>query len=240
MKIITATNAADAEKEILKQSLNCIILDLALPDMSGFELLEKLHNAKIELPPVIIYTGRELTRKEYDVLNEMAKSIVIKGAESSARLLDDVSLFLHSVERGMPDEQKKIIEMLHDTSEILKGKKILLVDDDSRNIFAVGKLLQKNGMEVVTAENGQVAVDKVKVEDFDAVLMDIMMPVMDGYEATRELRKLKGEGLPIIAFTAKAMSEDREKCINAGANDYITKPLDSQKLLSLLSVWLFQ
>ena len=240
LKIITSQTASDAKDAILNQKLDCVILDLSLPDMSGFELLEKLTDENVELPPVIVYTGKELTRGEYNKLNEMAKSIVIKGAESSARLLDDVSLFLHSVEKRMPEEQQKIIEMLHDKTEVLAGKKILVVDDDSRNVFAVGKLLQKNGMKVVTAENGQVAVEKVGQEDFDAVLMDIMMPVMDGYEATQKLREMKGENLPIIAFTAKAMSEDREKCIAAGANDYITKPLDSQKLLSLLSVWLFQ
>jgi CheY-like chemotaxis protein len=240
LTILSSSTALEAEEKILKEKPDCVILDLSLPDMSGFELLKKMTKDAIELPPVIIYTGKELSRVEYNELNEMAKSIVIKGAESSARLLDDVSLFLHSVEKRMPEEQQKIIEMLHDSSEMLKGKKVLVVDDDSRNLFAVGKILQKNGMKVTTAENGQIAVDKVKKEDFDAVLMDIMMPVMDGYEATQELRKLKGENLPIIAFTAKAMPEDREKCINAGANDYITKPLDSQKLLSLLSVWLFQ
>jgi len=166
----------------------------------------------------------------------------VKGAESQERLLDEVSLFLHSMASALPAERQKIIRMIHDKDEVLQGKKILLVDDDMRNVFALSGVMTKSGIQVVVATNGEQALQKLQAEkDIDLVLMDIMMPVMDGYEAMREIRKQEiFRDLPIIALTAKAMPEDRELCISSGANDYIAKPVDREKLFSLMRVWLFK
>jgi CheY-like chemotaxis protein/methyl-accepting chemotaxis protein len=227
--------------EVLK--FDCMVLDLGLPDMTGFELLEKIEaDKKIEIPPVIIYTGKDLSREETAKLKKYAESIIIKGVKSEERLLDETALFLHRVVDRLPKNKQEIISMLHDKDAIFHDKKVLLVDDDMRNVFAMSKILDEKGMTIIEAENGKVALEKLEKEkDVDIVLMDIMMPVMDGYEAMRQIRKKKDyKSLPIIAITAKAMREDYEKCIAAGASDYLTKPVDVEKLLSLMSVWLYK
>jgi CheY-like chemotaxis protein len=225
------------------QPFDCVILDLTLPDMTGFELLQQLVvDSEGSIPPIIINTGKELTQEEYKELNQFTDSIVIKGANSPDRLLDEVSLFLHSVHKSLPQAQKEMIRMVRDSDESLKGRKILLVDDDLRNTFALSKVLRKHGLDVVMADNGKLALDKLESETgIELVIMDIMMPVMDGYEAIGHIRTLpKFQSLPIIALTAKAMTGDREKCIERGANDYMTKPVDTDKLLSLIRVWLLR
>ncbi|NOU73792.1 response regulator [Paenibacillus sp. LMG 31458] len=225
------------------QPFDCVILDLTLPDMTGFELLQQLViDSESSIPPIIINTGKELTQEEYKELNQFTDSIVIKGANSPDRLLDEVSLFLHSVHKSLPQAQKEMIRLVRDSDESLKGRKILLVDDDLRNTFALSKVLRKHGLDVVMADNGKLALDKLESESgIELVIMDIMMPVMDGYEAISHIRTMpKFQSLPIIALTAKAMTGDREKCIERGANDYMTKPVDTDKLLSLIRVWLLR
>jgi CheY-like chemotaxis protein len=222
---------------------DCIVLDLGLPDMTGFELLEKIEeHENIILPPIIIYTGKELTREEAAKLKKYAESIIIKGVKSEERLLDETALFLHRVVDRLPKDKQEIISMLHDKDAIFRNKKVLLVDDDMRNVFAMSKILDDKGMIIIEAENGKVALEKLEKEKtVDLVLMDIMMPVMDGYEAMKQIRKNKEyKSLPIIAITAKAMREDYDKCLAAGASDYLTKPVDVEKLLSLMSVWLYK
>ena len=233
----------EAIKALKNNQFDCIILDLNLPDISGFELLNKLPNLiEGNQPPIIVYTGAELSHADKRKLEQLAASVVIKGAESPDRLVDDVTLFLHSVEDQLPLAQREAIKMVHDRNKAFEGRKILLVDDDMRNIFALSQLLSDAGLKVEVANNGQLALNKLsEIEDIDLVLMDVMMPVMDGLEATREIRKQqKHKNLPIIALTAKAMPQDREDCIKAGANDYATKPVETEKLLSLLRMWLFK
>lgn len=240
IKIECVATAESAKEHLRKQLYDCIVLELNLPDQSGFDLLKSMKQEKIDLPPIVIYTDRELTEQEYDTLQQYAASIIIKGANSSDRLLDEISLFLHSVETDLPEEQKKKIQNLHNPDKILLGKRILLVDDDMRNIFALSSVFEEEGLEVFIAANGKAALDKLaEIENINIVLMDIMMPVMDGYEAIKKIRENKQfHNLPIIALTAKAMSDDKEKCLKAGANDYITKPVDVGQLLSLLKIWL--
>jgi len=238
-----ASTGQEAVTKITEGNFDCIILDISLPDFSGFEVLEKISAKKdISIPPIIIYTGKDLSKEEYDKLNKFTNSIVIKGVSSSERLLDETALFLHSVEENLRPEQKEIIGMLHDPKEQLEGRNILLVDDDVRNTFALSTVLQKNGINIILADNGQLALEKLeKHPEIELILMDIMMPVMDGYEAISRIRKqAKYTNLPIIALTAKAMSEDRERCLNVGANDYLTKPVDIGRLLSLIRVWLYE
>jgi CheY-like chemotaxis protein len=212
-------------------------------------IYELLKHKKIEIDRV--YTGtealerillKELTQEEYKVLNRFTDSIVIKGVNSPERLLDEVSLFLHSVQRSLPPDQRQKIRMIHDSDDTLKERKILLVDDDLRNTFALSKILKQHGLEVIMADNGKLALDKLESETgIELVIMDIMMPIMDGYEAMKRIRENPAhQTLPIIALTAKAMTGDREKCIEGGANDYMTKPVDTDNLLSLIRVWLFK
>jgi len=232
----------DAYESITSQKFGCVILDLGLPDMTGFELLRDLGELEdLELPPVIVYTGSDLTREQDAELRKYAGDIVIKGVNSRARVLDETMLFLHSVTSTLSAEQKKTIRMLHDPDQVLQGKKVLLVDDDARNTFALAAVLEKAGLEVALADNGRLALEKLDAEpDIELVVMDMMMPVMDGHEAIRAIRvEPRFEKLPIIALTAKAMPEDRGKCLESGANDYMTKPVDVEKLLSLMRVWLF-
>lgn len=237
-----AYNGAEAKEKIITNPYDCIILDLSLPDFSGFELLKQLKNEGVEVPPVVVYTGRELSKEEHDELRRYSSSIVLKGAESPERLLDEMSLFLHSVESDLSDNQRSAIKMFHNAEKLLKNRKILLVDDDVRNIFALSSTLEGYGLDVIVASNGKVALDKLKNEEgIELVVMDIMMPIMDGYEAMEKIRlQEKFHDLPIIALTAKAMAGDREKCIESGANDYITKPVDVEKLVSMMKVWLFK
>jgi CheY-like chemotaxis protein len=228
--------------ELYEQNhIDCIILDIGLPDISGFDLIQKLEGIKEHhIPPIIVYTGKELSKEENEMLQKNAESIIIKGIKSEERLLDETALFLHRTIGNLPKSKQMIINSLHDKEAIFHSKKILLVDDDMRNIFALSKILQERGMEVIKAENGIKALKMLEDHaNIDLVLMDIMMPEMDGYEAMKHIRsQLKYKNLPVIALTAKAMKDDKQKCIEAGANDYITKPIDMERLLSLMRVWL--
>ena len=241
---ITASGKGnEAYKLLKKDEFDCMILDLGLSDISGFDLIEKINNdSKVCDVPIIVYTGKELSKKEEMKLRRHADSIIIKGVKSPERLLDEVSLFLHRVEKETVHEIPVEIDLPEDKSEIFRGKKVLIVDDDVRNIFALSSVLEEKEMKIIVAENGKEALDQVNEDDsIDIVLMDIMMPEMDGYEAMEHIRKTKNQNkLPIIALTAKAMKGDRQKCIEAGANDYLSKPVDIEKLLSLLQVWLYR
>jgi len=210
--------------------------------MSGMELLEKIRNDEdIMRVPIIVYTGRDLTKEEKMTLDEYAEKVIIKGAKSPEKLLDETTLFLHRVEADLPEQQRQMLRMIHDKESILKDKNVLLADDDMRNVFAISNTLEEKGMNVLVAKNGKEALECLDSRpDVDLVLMDIMMPEMDGYEAIREIRKKDNlKKLPIIALTAKAMKGDRSKCIEAGANDYLAKPVDTEKLFSMLRVWLY-
>ncbi|MCP4118583.1 MAG: response regulator [Desulfobacteraceae bacterium] len=239
-----AVDTGEKALALLKQQrFDCMILDLGLPDISGFELLDRLNREPgMEKIPVIIYTGRELTPEETEQLERYASSIVLKSAGSFDRLLDETALFMHRVEGDMPEAHQSMIRKLRDKESILPGKKVLLVDDDMRNAYALNKFLESRGMEVTIANNGKKALDILEKKDKpDVVLMDIMMPVMDGYEAMKRIRaKKEFKDLPILALTAKAMETDREECIRCGASDYLSKPVDTNKLLSMLRVWLYQ
>jgi CheY-like chemotaxis protein len=194
------------------------------------------------MPPVIVYTGKELTVEENNKLKKYAESIIVKGVKSEDRLLDETALFLHRVVKNMPEQKQEIITSLHSKDATLKGKKVLIVDDDMRNLFALSKVLDEKGMIIREAENGQTALDIVNKEnDIHIILMDIMMPVMDGFETMKRIRKIhRLSKLPIIALTAKAMKDDYEKCLEAGASDYLSKPIDVERLVSLMNVWLYK
>lgn len=228
--------------EIYQQNhIDCVILDLGLPDMSGIDLIKKLENIKGQnMAPVIVYTGRELTKEEHAELQKHSETIIIKGIKSEERLLDETALFLHRTITSLTKSKQLILNNLHNKEDILNDKKILLVDDDSRNVFALSKILNERGMVIIKAENGKYALEALDNHpDIDLVLMDIMMPEIDGYEAMRQIRSQKKyQGLPVIALTAKAMNSDKQKCIDAGANDYIAKPIDVERLLSLMRVWM--
>ncbi len=240
----TAVGTGKEALEILRsQHFDCMVLDLGLPDMTGFTLIEqiKLEPRLVKLP-IIIYTGKELSRQEETQLRGLAETIIIKNVRSPERLLDETALFLHRVQANLPAPKRQILEQLHQTDPVLANRKILIVDDDLRNIFAITSFLESYHMEVLFAENGRDGIEKLIANpDINIVLMDIMMPEMDGYETTRAIRQQpQFRSLPIIALTAKAMPGDREKCIEAGASDYITKPVDTEQLLSLLRVWLYR
>jgi CheY-like chemotaxis protein/signal transduction histidine kinase/HAMP domain-containing protein len=226
-----------------KQHFDCMVLDLGLPDMSGFTLIEKMQaDEAIGHVPIIVFTGKALTPKEETRLKRVSESIIIKGVKSLERLLDETTLFLHRVVEKLPQRKKQMLAQLHLKDPVLKGRTVLIVDDDVRNIFALSGILEQQEMEVLYSESGAEAILIAEQRpDLDIVLMDIMMPEMDGYETTRRIRTLpQFKKLPIIALTAKAMKGDREKCIRAGASDYIAKPVDTEQLLSLLRVWLYQ
>jgi CheY-like chemotaxis protein len=209
--------------------------------MTGYQLIEEIKKEpKLRDLPIIVYTGRELTRKEESQLKRVAESIIIKGAQSPERLLDETSLFLHRVSAKLPDPQRKMLEQLHNPDALLTGKKVLLVDDDIRNLFAMTSLLERFSMEVLTAENGKDAIDLLReTRDIDIVLLDIMMPEMDGFNTLKAIRSIdRLKSLPIIVVTAKAMKGDREKCLEAGASDYISKPLNTSDLISMMRGWL--
>jgi CheY-like chemotaxis protein/HAMP domain-containing protein len=237
------SGGAEAYTLLEKENFDCMILDLGLKDMSGFDLIEKIRaNNRLAGLPIIIYTGKDLTREEEDRLQRYADSIIIKGIRSPERLLAETSLFLHRVEANLPKEKQDMIRMLYNQEDVFHDRTILVVDDDSRNVFAITSVLEERGLNVISAGNGREGIDRLKSHpEINLVLMDVMMPEMDGYEAIGIIRKIpKYEQLPIIALTAKAMKEDRDNCIEAGANDYLAKPVDSQKLLSLLRVWLYK
>ena len=236
---VEAATAKEALEKFREDSIDCIVLDIGLPDSSGFELIKKFENEnKGKVPPIIVYTGKELTKKENEELQEYAETIIVKGVKSEERLLDETALFLHRTVGNLPQHKQEIITQMYDTETLFHGKKILLVDDDMRNVFALSKVLKEKGLVIVKAENGKVALEVLE-DDIDLVLMDIMMPEMDGYDCMREIRKrARFKDLPIIALTAKAMKEDRGKCIEAGANDYITKPVNVDRLISLMRIWI--
>ncbi|MEK4239599.1 MULTISPECIES: response regulator [Paenibacillus] len=240
--ITAVSTGGEALNELRKQRYDCMVLDLMLEDMTGFDLLDQIRDdEELNDLPIIIYTGKDLDGKEETQLRKYAESIIIKDVRSPERLLDETTLFLHRVEANLPEDKRKILQKLHNKEELFEGKKILLVDDDIRNVFALSSVLEEYHMEVKFAENGREALEMlVEQEDFDLVLMDMMMPEMDGYEAMRRIREMpQYQKLPIIALTAKAMKEDRAKCIEAGASDYMKKPIATGQLLSLMRVWLY-
>jgi len=222
---------------------DCCVVDLRLPDMSGFELLEQFQQDRaLRTVPVVVFTGKELTADDEMRLRGAAKSIVLKDVQSPERLFDETALFLHRVVAELPPAKRQMLERLHGSNEVLRDRRVLVVDDDARNIFALTTVLENHEMEVLSATNGRQAIELIEsTPDLSVVLMDIMMPEMDGYETMREIRKdPRFRTLPILALTAKAMKGDREKCLEAGASDYIAKPVDTDQLLSLLRVWLYR
>jgi len=241
---ITATGSGKEALSLLQKSrYGAIILDLGLPDISGFDLLDKIRSDEfIAATPVIIFTGRELASEEVEKLDKYAATIVLKNADSFSRLLDETVLFLHKVEKELPEDQRSLIRKLHDKDSVLRDKKVLIVDDDMRNAYALNTFLSSKGMNTKMANNGKTALAMLEKEpEVDLILTDIMMPVMDGYELMRTLRsKDEFSDIPILAITAKAMTSDREECIKNGANDYLSKPLDTVKLLSMMRVWLYK
>jgi CheY-like chemotaxis protein len=241
VELTESASAMEGYNELQKGTFDCLILDFELAGTNGLELLQKLEQDSIPVPPVVVYSSQDFSQAERQGLESLGCIIVAKNASSPELLADKVSLFLHCVESSLPEKQRQKIRMLHDPSDGIRGKKILLVDDDMRNLFALSKTLEKAGMVVVLAENGQHALNTLNEEhDIDLVLMDIMMPVMDGYEAMQRIRSDERTAmLPVIALTANAMPEDRAKCLDAGANDYLTKPVDADRLLSLIRVWIY-
>ncbi|MEH2114202.1 HAMP domain-containing protein [Nostoc sp.] len=236
-------NGTAALEAIRTQHFDCLVLDLGLPDMTGFELIEQIKLLPhCKTLPIIVYTGREISKAQETELRRIAETIIIKDVRSPERLLDETALFLHRVQANLPAPKRQILEQLHSQDYLLTGKKALIVDDDMRNIFALTSMLERYQIQVLYAENGREGIALLQnTPDIDVVLMDVMMPEMDGYETTRVIRQNEQfKSLPIIALTAKAMQGDREKCIEAGASDYITKPVDTEQLLSLLRVWLYR
>jgi len=243
IEIVAAGSGDEALAAMREQPFDCVVLDLRLPDMTGFELLEQVQTEpSLASVPVVVFTGKDLTRDEQTRLNSMAKSIVLKDVQSPERLLDETALFLHRVVTELPAQKQAMLDRLHNSSEVLRGRKVLVVDDDARNIFALTSVLENHDVDVISATNGRQAIDIINdTPELGMVLMDIMMPEMDGYETMREIRKdSRFRTLPILALTAKAMKGDREKCLDAGASDYIAKPVNTDQLLSLMRVWLFR
>jgi len=245
VQITAVDTAADALTQLRGTTFDCMVMDLNLPDLSGYELLERMASEEdMPFPPVIVYTGRSLSRDDELRLRRFSKSIIIKDARSPERLLDEVTLFLHQVEASLPVERQRMLQAARNRETALDRRRILVVEDDARNIFALSSVLEPKGAQIEIARNGREALETLARNDaagtpIDLVLMDIMMPEMDGLTAMREIRRRPGWGkLPIIALTAKAMRDDQEKCLAAGANDYIAKPLDVEKLLSLVRVWM--
>jgi len=241
IEITTAETGIDAIAAMRERPYDCVVLDLRLPDMSGFEVLEKMRDDdELGDVPVVVFTGKELSLEEDAKLHSLARSVVVKGVESPERLLDETSLFLHRVLTDLPPDKQQMLERLHRSDDDLVGKKVLVVDDDIRNIFALSSVLERRGMEVLTAGTGYEAIATLEsTPEVAIVLMDIMMPEMDGYQTMTAIRqKPEFRRLPIIALTAKAMKGDREKCLDAGASDYLAKPVNTEQLLSALRMWL--
>ncbi|TQK03239.1 HAMP domain-containing protein [Herbaspirillum sp. SJZ107] len=239
--IVTVETGAAAMAALSEHQFDCMVLDLTLPDISGFDLLDQIGKLpQLRDLPIVIYTAKELSRKDVTKLKRYAKTIVVKDARSPERLLDETALFLHRSQASLPDAQRKMLEEIHALDGGLAGRKVLIVDDDLRNIFALSSLLERQQMQVLFAENGRDGIEVLEKDPtIEIVLMDIMMPEMDGYDTMRAIRRIpKFKSLPIITLTAKAMKGDRDKCIAAGASDYITKPVDVAQLLSMMRVWL--
>ena len=241
VRTVPVESAARALEELRSSTHDCMVLDISLPDASGFELLETMAQGhQYAFPPVIIYTGRSLSAEEEQRLRKYSRSIIIKGARSPERLLDEVTLFLHQVEANLPADRRRMLQEARRRDAAFEARRILLVEDDVRNIFALSSILEPLGANLEIARNGREALAALdRTPGIEMVLMDIMMPEMDGYEAMREIRRREAFGkLPIIALTAKAMRDDKERCLEAGASDYIAKPIDVEQLLSLMRVWM--
>jgi CheY-like chemotaxis protein len=239
--IAVVNNGEEALSTLETQTFDCMVLDLRLPDMSGFEVLERIHGSPaLNELPVVVFTGKELSPDEDARLRTLARSVVVKDVESPERLLDETALFLHRVVSELPPEKQRLLDRLHRSDEALIGRKVLVVDDDVRNIFALSSVLERRGMTVLTAGTGREAIEMLeRTPDIAIVLMDIMMPEMDGYETMQVIRQNpEFRRLPIIALTAKAMKGDREKCLEAGASEYMAKPVNTDQLLSGLRTWL--
>jgi CheY-like chemotaxis protein len=234
-------SGSQALEALERDTFDCLVLDLRLPDMSGFDVLEQIKgNPRLRDLPVVVFTGRELSAEEDAQLHTLARSVVVKDVESPERLLDETALFLHRVVSELPDSKQKMIDRLHQSDEALAGRKVLVVDDDVRNIFALSSVLERRGMTVLSAGTGREAIETIETTpDLAIVLMDIMMPEMDGYETMQVIRQNSAlRRLPIIALTAKAMKGDRERCLEAGASEYLAKPVNTEQLLSALRMWL--
>lgn len=241
VEVVTASNATEAREHLKALTFDCVVMDLNLPGESGHELLESMAAAyDLSFPPVIVYTGKALTPQDEERLRRYSNSIIVKGARSPERLLDEVTLFLHQVESELPPERQRMLRKSRDREDLFEGRTLLIVEDDVRNIFALSRVLEPRGAHIEIARNGIEALERLqKGPDVDLVLMDVMMPEMDGLECTRRIRQNpKWSSLPIITLTAKAMRDDQEKCLAAGANDYVAKPIDVDKLLSLIRVWM--
>jgi CheY-like chemotaxis protein len=239
--VTVVSSGEDAIHAVKQQPFDCVVLDLRLPDISGFDVLERFRDTpQLGDLPVVVFTGKELSPDEDARLHALARSVVVKGVESPERLLDETALFLHRVVADLPGEKQRMLDRLHHSDDALVGKKVLVVDDDVRNIFALSSVLERRGMDVITAGTGREAIAKLEsTTDVAIVLMDIMMPEMDGYETMRVIRQNSlFQRLPIIALTAKAMKGDREKCLEAGASEYLAKPVNTEQLLSSLRMWL--
>jgi CheY-like chemotaxis protein len=238
--IQTASTGGEALERLSQAPFDCVVLDLRLPDMSGFEVLERVRDdEQLRDVPIVVFTGRELSPEQDAQLHMLARSVVVKGVESPERLLDETSLFLHRVVSELPPAKQRMLDRLHRSDEDLVGRTVLVVDDDVRNIFALSSVLERRGMNVLTANTGREAITMLEgAPDVGIALMDIMMPEMDGYETIRMIRKnLSLRRLPIVALTAKAMKGDREKCLEAGASDYLAKPVNTDQLLATLRAW---
>jgi CheY-like chemotaxis protein/signal transduction histidine kinase/HAMP domain-containing protein len=241
IEVSVAATGAEALAAITEEPFDCMVLDLRLPDMSGFDVLERLRDTpSLNDLPVVVFTGKDLSSEEDTRLHNLARSVVVKGVESPERLLDETALFLHRVVADLPTEKQKMLDRLHRSDDALVGKKVLVVDDDVRNIFALSSVLERRGMVVLTAGTGREAISTLEsTPDIAIVLMDIMMPEMDGYETMQVMRQNPDfRRLPIVALTAKAMKGDREKCLEAGASEYLAKPVNTEQLLSTLRMWL--
>jgi CheY-like chemotaxis protein/nitrogen-specific signal transduction histidine kinase len=241
LEIEAVASGGRALESLHEKEFDCVVLDLRLPDMSGFQVLESLSGEKrLRDIPIVVFTGKELSPEEDARLHAMARSIVVKGVESPERLLDETALFLHRVTSELPAEKQQMIERLHRSDDDLVGKQVLIVDDDIRNIFALSSVLERRGMKALSASTGREAMRILEsTSDIAIVLMDIMMPELDGYETMRLIREIPAfRRLPIIALTAKAMKGDREKCLEAGASEYLAKPVNTEQLLSALRMWL--
>jgi CheY-like chemotaxis protein len=243
VEVVGVASREQAMTELDSREFDCVVLAVELEDGTAFQLLDRIRRAKrFRDLPVIVHTRRELSPKDEARLKRYAEAIVVKDVRSPERLLDETSLYLHRIEARLPADKRQMLERLHMADAVFEGKKVLIVDDDVRNVFALTSVFERRGMEVVFAENGREGVEALKANpDISLVLMDIMMPEMDGYEATRAMREMpEFNRLPIVALTAKAMKGDREKSIASGASDYITKPVDVDQLLSLMRVWLYR
>jgi CheY-like chemotaxis protein len=239
--VSVVSTGAEALDVVTRETFDCVVLDLRLPDMTGFDILERIRDIPaVSDLPVVVFTGKELSPEEDVRLHTLARSVVVKGVESPERLLDETALFLHRVVADLPQEKQKMLDRLHRSDEALVGKKVLVVDDDMRNIFALSSVLERRGMAVLTAGTGREAISMLEsTPDVAIVLMDIMMPEMDGYATMQVIRQNPSfRRLPIIALTAKAMKGDREKCLEAGASEYLAKPVNTEQLLSALRMWL--